>query len=119
MDASQKAVVDRSLIMTKREETFEIDTNYPYKLNAGTSGVSVTKVPVSGSYLCSGMDAEERRVVSEGLDETVLDADSRRWPSRDGLKLGGAEPWNATGCIARGPLGISGFDIVSIPCMRG
>jgi len=31
--------IQRDIVMTAREETYEIDTTRPYKLNAGTSGV--------------------------------------------------------------------------------
>jgi aminopeptidase 2 len=36
---SGEVTVQRQIVMTAREETYEIDTTKPYKLNAGTSGV--------------------------------------------------------------------------------
>ncbi|KAG8806528.1 Aminopeptidase 2 mitochondrial [Serendipita sp. 400] len=39
VDESGKASVDRSIVMKTREETYEVDTSKPFKLNAGTSGV--------------------------------------------------------------------------------
>ncbi|PVG02822.1 putative AAP1-alanine/arginine aminopeptidase [Serendipita vermifera] len=39
VDENGNCNIDRSIVMTKREETYPVDTSRPYKLNSGTSGV--------------------------------------------------------------------------------
>jgi aminopeptidase 2 len=39
VDGDGNCHIDRSVVMTKREETYPVDTSRPFKLNAGTSGV--------------------------------------------------------------------------------
>lgn len=37
VDAEGKAVIDSEALLTEREQSFKIDTNKPFKLNAGTT----------------------------------------------------------------------------------
>jgi aminopeptidase 2 len=39
VDENGKSEINRSAVLDKREDTFVVDTNKPFKLNAGTSGV--------------------------------------------------------------------------------